>query len=63
MRTTLNLDESTYREAVKATGVEAKTKLIHMGLQALIREASLKRLATLYKAIPKASASPRRKVR
>jgi len=61
MRTTLNLKDDLYHEAVKATGVEEKTKLIHMGLQALLREAAAKRLAGFYGKVQKASVAPRRR--
>mgnify|MGYP001569796230 CR=1 FL=1 len=61
MRTTLNMDEELYKEAVKATGVTEKTQLIHMGLKALIQEAAYKRLAKLHGAIPEAKAPPRRR--
>lgn len=61
MRTTLNLDPEVYRQAAKATGVEEKTKLIHLGLKALIQESARKRLASLYGRIRKASAPSRRR--
>ncbi len=51
MRTTLNLDEALYRDAAKAVGVEEKTKLIHMGLKALISQVASKRLSKLYGSI------------
>ena len=61
MRTTLILKEDLYREAVKATGVEEKTKLIHMGLEALIRNAAIQRLVNLRGKIKNAWAPSRRK--
>ena len=63
MRTTLNLEEPLYREAVRATGIEEKTKLIHLGLRALVREASQKRLSRLHGAIHQAKAPQRRPTR
>ena len=61
MRTTLNLDEKLYNDAVKATGIEEKTRLIHTGLQALIRTAAYRKLANLRGSIKNAKAPPRRK--
>lgn len=63
MRTTLNIQDDLYREAVKATGVEEKTKLLHLGLQALVRQEASRRLAKLFGTIKNAKAPPRRKVR
>ncbi|MBI5299190.1 MAG: type II toxin-antitoxin system VapB family antitoxin [Deltaproteobacteria bacterium] len=63
MRTTLNLDEALYREAVEATGVEEKTRLIHMGLKALIQGAAYKRVAQLFGKIPEAKLPRRRRIR
>ncbi len=61
MRTTLNLNEELFRKAVKNTGVHEKTKLIHLGLESLIRQAAQNRLARLHGLIPKAKAAPRKK--
>lgn len=62
MRTTLNLSEDLYKKASQATGIQEKTKLIHMGLDALIRETAAQRLAKLFGAYKKAKAPPRRKI-
>ena len=61
MRTTLNLDEKLYHDAVKATGIEEKTRLIHKGLEALVRTAAYRKLANLQGAVKNAKAPPRRK--
>lgn len=61
MRTTLNLDEKLYQEAAQATGVQEKTRLVHMGLQKLIEESARLRLANMYGALKGAKASPRRR--
>ena len=61
MRTTFNLDETLYREAVQVTGIEEKTKLLHMGLKALIQDAAYKRLAKLFGKIPEAKLPRRRR--
>ena len=61
MRTTFILRDDLYYQAVKLTGIEEKTKLIHLGLQALIREAASKKLSQLHGTIPKASIPSRKK--
>lgn len=47
MRTTLNIDEKTLREAARLTGIQEKTALVRLGLDALIAGESAKRLARL----------------
>ena len=47
MRTTLNIDEPVLRRAAELTGVQEKTALVRMGLQALVARESAKRLALL----------------
>ena len=47
MRTTLILDDELIARARELTGVEEKTKLIHMGLEALVQRAAARRLAAL----------------
>ncbi len=47
MRTTLILDDELIATARELTGIEEKTKLIHMGLEALVQRAAAKRLSTL----------------
>jgi Arc/MetJ family transcription regulator len=47
MRTTLILDDEIIARARELTGIEEKTKLIHMGLEALIQKGASKRLAAL----------------
>jgi len=47
MRTTLNIDDQTFRKAVALTGIKEKTALVQKGLQALIALESAKRLANL----------------
>ena len=61
MKTTLYLKDDLYQEAVHATGIEGKTKLIHLDLQSLIQEAARKRLAKLYGAVKLARGVPRRR--
>ena len=59
MRTTLNLDETLLNAALQATGEQEKTKVIHLGLEALIRQKAAERLAARGASAPKASAAPR----
>jgi Arc/MetJ family transcription regulator len=61
MKTTLNLDDELYAKASKETGVSEKTKLIHMGLQALIAEGARKRLIALGGKVEVSNIAERRK--
>ncbi len=47
MRTTLNIDDLLLKRASKLTGISEKTSLVRLGLEALIAQASAKRLAEL----------------
>ena len=47
MRTTLNIDDSLLEKAARLSGVEEKTSLVRLGLQALISRESARRLADL----------------
>ena len=47
MRTTLNVDDELVAKASKLTGVEERTSLVRMGLEALIARKSAERLAKL----------------
>ena len=47
MRTTLNIDDQLIKRAVQFTGVQEKTKLVRLGLEALISREAAKRLARL----------------
>jgi Arc/MetJ family transcription regulator len=62
MRTTLILDDELVAKASKLTGVDEKTKLLHMGLEALIHRESARRLAALGGAMPGLTVAPRRKI-
>jgi Arc/MetJ family transcription regulator len=59
MKTTLNLSDELLQEASKRTGIQEKTKLIHVALQALIQEYDRKQILTLFGSDKKAK-SPRR---
>lgn len=47
MRTTLNIEDSLIDKASRMTGIKEKTKLVKLGLEALIARESGKRLAHL----------------
>ena len=47
MRTTLNIENELIVKASKLTGIEEKTTLVRLGLEALIARESSKRLAKL----------------
>ncbi len=47
MRTTLNIDDAVLSRAAELTGVHQKTRLVRMGLEALIARESAARLAAL----------------
>lgn len=47
MRTTLNIEDELINKAKKLTGIQEKTYLVRMGLEALIARESGKRLAKL----------------
>lgn len=47
MRTTLNIEDELLEKAAKLTGIQEKTSLVRLGLQALIARESARRLAKL----------------
>lgn len=61
MRTTLNIDDQILRRAVDITGVNEKTALVRMGLEALVSLESAKRLARLGGTEPCLRPIPRRR--
>ena len=61
MRTTLNLDEELLAEALRLTGLDEKTAVIHEGLRALIARENARRLARLGGSEPQLQAPPRRR--
>jgi Arc/MetJ family transcription regulator len=61
MRTTLNIDDDLLRRAAKLTGVDEKTSLVRMGLEALIALESARRLAALGGTQKKLRPAPRRR--
>ena len=61
MRTTLNIDDDLLRQAAELTGIEEKTSLVRLGLEALIALASARRLAALGGSEKKLAQVPRRR--
>jgi Arc/MetJ family transcription regulator len=61
IRTTINIDDKLLAEAQHYTGEKEKTKLVHMGLQALIQDHVAKRLVALGGTDPHAQAALRRR--
>ncbi len=61
MRTTLNIDDQLYEEAVRLTGVKEKTALLRESLKALIQRESARRLAKLGGSEPQLDDIPRRR--
>ncbi|MDR2975384.1 MAG: type II toxin-antitoxin system VapB family antitoxin [Propionibacteriaceae bacterium] len=61
MRTTATLDDGLVAQATALTGVNEKSALLRMGLNALIRVESARRLAALGGSDPQAEAAPRQR--
>ena len=62
MRTTLNIEDEVLDKAARLTGIEEKTSLVRLGLEALIARESSKRLAKLGGTEKKLKRIPRRRV-
>ena len=63
MRTTLNIEDDLLDKAARLTGIEEKTSLVRLGLEALIARESGKRLAKLGGTEEKLKRIPRRRSR
>lgn len=61
MRTTLNIDDGLLERARELTGVDEKTSLVRLGLEALIALESARRLAALGGSEKELEAPPRRR--
>jgi Arc/MetJ family transcription regulator len=61
MRTTLNIEDELLAKAAKMTGIQEKTSLVRLGLEALISRESAKRLAKLAGTERKLRMIPRRR--
>ena len=59
MRTTINIDNDLLSRAADLTGVQEKTSLVRLGLQALIARESARRLAQLGGSEPQLGDVPR----
>lgn len=63
MRTTLNIENSLIERASMLTGINEKTSLVRLGLEALIALESAKRLAKLGSTEKDLQAPPRRRIK
>ena len=61
MKTTLNIDDGILSRAARLTGVNEKTSLVRMGLEALVSRYSAQRLAALGGSEPDVGPIPRRR--
>ena len=61
MRTTLDLDESLVRQALKETGAKTKTEVLEMGLRELLEKQARLRLRSLEGRLPNLKKTPRRR--
>ncbi len=61
MRTTLNIDGALLDQARDYTGIQEKTALVRMGLEALVQREAARRLAALGGSMPKLNVPPRRR--
>jgi Arc/MetJ family transcription regulator len=55
------IDDALMQQAMRLTGLDEKTAVVHAGLRALIAHASAERLRKLAGSDPSASAPPRRR--
>ena len=62
MRITINIDDDMLSKASRLTGIEEKTSLVRLGLQALIAQESSKRLSKMAGAEKKLRVIPRRRI-
>ncbi len=62
MKTTLNIDDKIFKKASELTGVNEKTSLVRLGLEALIARESARRLAELGGTEKSIRPVPRRRV-
>lgn len=61
MKKTLNIDAKLLKDAKNACGAKTDTETVQLGLQALIRRAAYKRLATYGGTEPETQDVPRRR--
>lgn len=60
MRTTLNIDDDLYAQAVELTGIHEETALVRESLLALVERESARHLALLGGSEPELTSIPRR---
>ena len=63
MRTTIDIDETLFKDAQRLSGLKGKTTILHAGLEALIARESAKRLAALGGSQRRLQQVPRRRSR
>lgn len=63
MRTTVDIDETLFKEAERLSGLKGKTTILHAGLEALIARESARRLADLGGSQRRIRRIPRRRSR
>ena len=63
MRTTLNINDALLRRALRVSGLQEKTAVLHAGLEALIQRESARQLAALGGTERKLKAGPRRRAK
>lgn len=63
MRTTINVDEALLERARRLSGIQEKAALVRAGLEALIAQASARRLAKLGRSEPELGPVRRRRLR
>ena len=61
MRTTVTLDDALVEQAIEATGITEKSRLVRLGLERLVQAEAARRLAALGGSDPDASVPPRRR--
>jgi Arc/MetJ family transcription regulator len=61
MRTTLDIDETLVRQALKETGAKSKTDVIEMGLKLVLEREARKRIKLLRGRLPAIERVPRRR--
>ncbi len=63
MRTTLNIEDSLLKKVAQLTGIEEKTTLVRLGLEALLSLETSKRLGKLGATEKQLKQIPRRKIK
>lgn len=61
METTFDLDDNLMAEAMRVTGIQEKTAVVRLGLEALISREASRRLAAMGGTMPDLKSIPRRR--